>query len=249
MNMLRVGMMVMAVGLMVFPAIAQEGQPVQLDSDEAKVSYSLGAQIGRQLKMMGAEIDTDVFVRAINDVLTEQELALSQDEIQQVMMDFQREIQQRMEREREEAAVSNLAEGKAFLEAKKAEDGVTVTESGLMYEVLQQGTGETPTADDMVKVHYTVASIDGEEFDSSVMRGDPIELPVSGGMIDGWTEALTKMKVGDKWRLYLPADLAYGEGGRGAIPPNATLVFTVELFDIVDSYTEMQQAPATPDAE
>jgi FKBP-type peptidyl-prolyl cis-trans isomerase len=241
-------MMVMAVALMVLPAVAQEEPPVQLESEQAKLSYTLGAQIGRQLKMSGAEIDMPAFTRAITDALNEKELALGQDVMEQVMMEFQKQAQERMAKQQQEEAAANLAAGQTFLAEKKAQEGVKSTESGLMYEVLQAGTGEAPTADSLVKVHYTVASIDGEEYDSSITRGEPVEFPVSGGMIEGWTEALTMMKVGDKWRLYVPPSLAYGEAGRGSIPPNAALVFTVELLGIVESYEDVQATPEQPEA-
>ena len=125
------------------------------------------------------------------------------------------------------------ADNKAFLEENKKAKGVVVTESGLQYEVLTEGTGAKPTAASSVRVHYTGSLIDGTVFDSSVKRGTPAEFPV-GGVIKGWTEALQLMTVGSKWRLTIPQELAYGERGAGAsIPPFATLIFEVELLDIL----------------
>jgi FKBP-type peptidyl-prolyl cis-trans isomerase len=128
-------------------------------------------------------------------------------------------------------AAENLAVGTAFLEENKAKEGVKVTPSGLQYKVIQEGTGNTPTADDRVKTHYRGTLIDGTEFDSSYKRNRPAEFPVKG-VIKGWTEALQLMKEGGKWELYIPANLAYGERGRPNIPANSTLIFEIELLEI-----------------
>ena len=125
----------------------------------------------------------------------------------------------------------NKAAGEAFLAENGERDGVVTTESGLQYEVLVPGDGEKPTLDDTVTTHYHGTLIDGEIFDSSVDRGQPASFPV-GGVISGWTEALQLMPVGSKWRLYVPAELAYGPQQRGSIPPNSTLIFDVELLEI-----------------
>jgi FKBP-type peptidyl-prolyl cis-trans isomerase FklB len=125
-----------------------------------------------------------------------------------------------------------VTQNKKFLEENKKAEGVTTLPSGLQYKVLKSGTGATPTADDTVRTHYKGTLIDGTVFDSSYDRGEPAEFPV-GGVIKGWTEALQKMKVGDKWQLVIPSELAYGESGAGGvIPPHATLVFEIELLDI-----------------
>ena len=125
----------------------------------------------------------------------------------------------------------NLAAGEAFLAENGAREGVTTTESGLQYEVIVAGDGEMPTLNDTVTTHYHGTLIDGEVFDSSVDRGEPASFPVSG-VISGWTEALQLMPVGSKWRLFVPAGLAYGSQQRGSIPANSTLIFDVELLEI-----------------
>ncbi|MFQ5448203.1 MAG: FKBP-type peptidyl-prolyl cis-trans isomerase, partial [Saprospiraceae bacterium] len=126
----------------------------------------------------------------------------------------------------------NLEEGRAFLEANKKREGVHVTESGLQYEILKEGSGPTPKAEDKVRVHYHGTLIDGTVFDSSVERGEPITFPVTG-VIKGWVEALQMMQAGAKWKLFIPSNLAYGERGAGAqIGPNAVLIFEVELLGI-----------------
>jgi peptidyl-prolyl cis-trans isomerase len=143
------------------------------------------------------------------------------------------ELGQRAEAAQAEAFKALEAENQAFLEENKKAAGVVVTDSGLQYEILTEGNGAKPTAESTVRVHYTGSLIDGTVFDSSVKRGTPAEFPV-GGVIKGWTEALQLMPVGSKWRLTIPHNLAYGERGAGAsIPPFATLVFEVELLDIL----------------
>jgi FKBP-type peptidyl-prolyl cis-trans isomerase FklB len=125
----------------------------------------------------------------------------------------------------------NKASGEAFLAENAKKEGITVTASGLQYEVINSGSGSTPTLSDTVETHYTGRFMDGSEFDSSVTRGQPLTFPVTG-VIAGWTEALQLMQEGDKWKLYIPSDLAYGERGVGPIPPNATLIFEIELLSV-----------------
>ena len=125
----------------------------------------------------------------------------------------------------------NKMKGEAFLAENAKKEGVTVTASGLQYEVIASGSGATPTLSDTVETHYTGRFMDGSEFDSSVSRGQPLTFAVTG-VIAGWTEALQLMKEGDKWKLYIPSDLAYGERGVGPIPPNATLIFEIELLSV-----------------
>jgi FKBP-type peptidyl-prolyl cis-trans isomerase FklB len=132
----------------------------------------------------------------------------------------------------EAKAGAAVAQNKKFLEENKKAEGVTTLPSGLQYKVLKSGNGPTPAAEDTVRTHYKGTLIDGTVFDSSYDRGEPAEFPV-GGVIKGWTEALQKMKVGDKWQLFIPSELAYGEAGAGGvIPPGATLIFEIELLDV-----------------
>ncbi len=125
----------------------------------------------------------------------------------------------------------NKMKGEAFLAENAKKEGITVTASGLQYEVINSGSGATPTLSDTVETHYTGRFMDGTEFDSSVTRGQPLTFPVTG-VIAGWTEALQLMQEGDKWKLYIPSELAYGERGVGPIPPNATLIFDIELLAV-----------------
>ena len=200
-----------------------------LDSVEAKGGYGIGLQIGQQLAGSGMEVEAEAVARGIFDVLNNNPPAIDINEVTKALQ----ELGQRAEAAQAEAFKALEAENQAFLEENKKAAGVVVTDSGLQYEILTEGNGAKPTAESTVRVHYTGSLIDGTVFDSSVKRGTPAEFPV-GGVIKGWTEALQLMPVGSKWRLTIPHNLAYGERGAGAsIPPFATLVFEVELLDIL----------------
>ena len=202
---------------------------VALDSVEAKGGYGIGLQIGQQLAGSGMEVEAEAVARGIFDVLNNNPPAIDINEVTKALQ----ELGQRAEAAQAEAFKALEAENQAFLEENKKAAGVVVTDSGLQYEILTEGNGAKPTAESTVRVHYTGSLIDGTVFDSSVRRGTPAEFPV-GGVIKGWTEALQLMPVGSKWRLTIPHNLAYGERGAGAsIPPFATLVFEVELLDIL----------------
>jgi FKBP-type peptidyl-prolyl cis-trans isomerase len=141
-------------------------------------------------------------------------------------------MRQQQAAEKAKAGAENLAKGTAFLEANKTKEGVVALPSGLQYKVIKEGTGNTPVATDKVKTHYRGRLIDGKEFDSSYKRGKPAEFPVTG-VIKGWVEALQLMKEGAKWELYIPANLAYGTRDTPTIPANSTLIFEIELLEIV----------------
>ncbi|ODP98926.1 MULTISPECIES: FKBP-type peptidyl-prolyl cis-trans isomerase [Salinivibrio] len=203
---------------------------VQLETVEQKASYGIGLQMGQQLAGSGLEgLQVDAIAKGISTALAGEMPEIEIDDINNAL----RELHTKAEEVRQEAAKAQAAEGDAFLADNAKRDEVTVTESGLQYEVLVKGDGEIPTSDKQVRVHYHGQLIDGTVFDSSVTRGEPVEFPVTG-VIKGWVEALQMMPVGSKWKLYIPQDLAYGERGAGAaIPPFAALVFEVELLDIL----------------
>ncbi|MCG7542664.1 FKBP-type peptidyl-prolyl cis-trans isomerase [Pseudoalteromonas sp. MM17-2] len=202
----------------------------KFNTDAEKASYGIGLQMGEQLKATPFEgMNVNSVFEGMKDAFTGESFQVEIPEIQAAFEKINAEIQQR----REEEAKVLAAEGEAFLadNAKRAE--VTVTESGLQYEVIEQGEGDKPSADVTVRTHYHGALINGTVFDSSYERGEPAEFPV-GGVIKGWTEALQMMPTGSKWRLYVPHDLAYGERGAGAaIAPYSTLIFDIELIDIL----------------
>ncbi|NUY55695.1 peptidylprolyl isomerase [Salinivibrio sp. MA427] len=203
---------------------------VQLETVEQKASYGIGLQMGQQLAGSGLEgLNVDAIAKGISTALAGEMPEIEIDDINNAL----RELHTKAEEVRQEAAKAQAAEGDTFLADNAKRDEVTVTESGLQYEVLVQGDGDIPTSDKQVRVHYHGQLIDGSVFDSSVTRGEPVEFPVTG-VIKGWVEALQMMPVGSKWKLYVPQDLAYGERGAGAaIPPFAALVFEVELLDIL----------------
>lgn len=221
----------MAVGLTACDDKAE--QVVNLDTDVKKFSYAMGMDVGNSLKGLGAEVDSVAFSEAVADVLAGIDPKLAQEESAKIKQDFFRKKQETQMAERTASGTKNKADGEAFLAENAKKSGVKVTTSGLQYEVLTLGKGAKPAATDTVKVHYQGTLLNGEEFDSSYARGEPIEFPLNG-VIKGWTEGVALMPVGSKYKFFIPSDLAYGERGAGAkIGSNATLVFVVELLDIV----------------
>lgn len=202
----------------------------QFKTVETQASYGIGFQMGQQLQSNPFEgLDLDSVVAGLKDAFTGQAPQVDND----TLRDAFGEIHQRMQAAKAEQHKEAIAEGENFLAENAKRDGVVTTESGLQYEVLTAGEGAKPTADSTVRTHYHGTLINGSVFDSSYDRGQPAEFPV-GGVIKGWTEALQMMPVGSKWRLYVPHSLAYGEqGAGGAIAPYSTLVFDVELLDIL----------------
>ena len=228
----QIGISLLLIALVTAPAAAQPAKtpavepPPKTLKDQA--SYGIGYSIGQNLKANDLDVSPAVLARGLVDALTGTKPALTQAEIQAAIEAFEKQ----MDELRKQAGGKSKTEGEAFLAANAKKEGVKSLPSGLQYKVLKAGTGASPKATDTVKAHYHGTFISGKVFDSSVERGEPIEIPVNG-VIAGWTEALQLMKVGDKWQLFIPANLAYGEPGRGAIPPNTALVFEVELLDII----------------
>lgn len=203
-----------------------------LTTQKQKLSYSIGADIGKRLKADQLEVDPAIVSRGIRDALTGAKLALTDDQIKATFAQLQTEMQTKRQAEAKAASDKNKTEGDAFQAANKSKDGVVTLPSGLQYKILTSGTGPKPAANDTVVCNYRGTLVDGTEFDSSYKRGQPATFPVSG-VIKGWTEALQLMPVGSKWQLVIPPSLAYGERGAGQqIGPDATLVFEVELMSI-----------------
>ncbi len=209
-------------------AAASPEDALALESTDQKVSYFVGLQMGGQLAQdKSLAVDLDALSAGISDALAGKEPRIPQAELMAAIQAKRSEAQAASQAK----AQANLEAGKAFLAKNAQRPEVTTTASGLQYEVLQPGAGPKPTQDQTVKVHYHGTLLDGTVFDSSVQRGQPIEFPVTG-VIKGWIEALQLMPVGSKWKLYIPADLAYGNQDRGTIPPGSTLIFEVELLDV-----------------
>lgn len=192
-----------------------------------KVSYALGIGIGRQLADMGAnDIVTEDFAAAMKDVLTGAQLQIDEAEAQAMVQEY-------LQKKGEERLKNVKTEGEAFLADNAKKEGIVTLPSGLQYQVLQEGNGKSPKATDQVKCHYEGTLINGKVFDSSYRRGEPATFPLNG-VIAGWTEGLQLMKEGAKYRFFIPFNLAYGTRGAGQdIPPYATLIFDVELIEVV----------------
>jgi len=197
-----------------------------LETKLDSVSYGIGVNIAENLKGQGlGDLNVEAMTKGLQDVLNDSELVISQEEAGPLLNEYMGQMQA-------EKAKEAAKEGTAYLEKNSKRKEVTTLPSGLQYEVLSSGSGATPGLNDKVTTHYTGTLLDGTVFDSSVERGQPASFPVSG-VIKGWTEALQLMKEGDKWKLYIPYDLAYGERGAGAqIGPYATLIFEIELISV-----------------
>jgi FKBP-type peptidyl-prolyl cis-trans isomerase FklB len=212
------------------PLSAEE--KIVLKDQKDKVSYSVGVEIGNNLKNLKVDMNLDFLVRGIRDVLSETKLLMTEQEIRSTMMAFQKELMAKREQQMKVLGEKNKREGESFLAENKKTEGVTALPSGLQYKVLKAGTGKTPTDANTVIVHYRGTLIDGTEFDSSYRRGRPATFQVKG-VIPGWIEALKLMQEGAKWQLFIPPNLAYAERGAGSvIGPNATLIFEVDLISV-----------------
>jgi len=203
-----------------------------LDNPSARLSYGVALGLGRNMASDGMDIDVDAFALGLRDAFSGAEPRLTQEEIQAEMVAFQEKVNAERQAEQQQLAASNAAAAEEFLAENAEREGVVVTDSGLQYEVLEQGEGAVPGPEDTVEVHYRGTLLDGTEFDSSYRRGQTVTFGV-GQVIAGWTEALQLMPTGSKWKLYIPPELAYGSGGAGqVIGPNAALTFEVELLGI-----------------
>ncbi|MDX1494156.1 MAG: FKBP-type peptidyl-prolyl cis-trans isomerase [Longimicrobiales bacterium] len=227
----------LACAVFLFGACSNAGgtayQSAPLDSDDQKASYAIGLNVGSQLADARDRLDRQAFLRGVDDALQSNDPAVPRDELQAILQTFGQEIQEAANQARAVAAEENIAEGEEFLAENAAREEVMVTESGLQYEILREGDGASPTAEDRVRVHYRGTLIDGTEFDSSY-DGEPVTF-AAGQLIPGFTEALLMMSEGAHWRIAIPSSLAYGPAGSGGvIGPNETLIFEIELFEVVE---------------
>ncbi len=197
-------------------------------SDLEKISYTLGVVFGENVNRQGMSLDTPAFLQAIEDVLLGSELKLTKYNMKVIMQEFTKAEQ---EKQNNQASI-NKVNGEEYLNANKTKEGVIETASGLQYKIINSGTGKKPASTSKVLVHYRGTLIDGTEFDSSYARGEPVELAVNQ-VIKGWQETLPLMTTGSKWQIVVPSELAYGQrGASGAIGPNSTLLFDIELIEI-----------------
>lgn len=200
-------------------------EKVQLKTQADSISYSIGLDIGKNLKHQSVEVEAAILAQGIKDAGDSSKALLTDQQAQEVMMAFQQQLAVN-------ESMKQKKSGEAFLAQNKTKEGVKTTESGLQYKVITAGTGPKPTANQTVTVNYRVSMVDGTEIGNTFKQGQPATRAVSG-FIKGWTEALQLMPVGSKWELYVPSDLAYGDMGAGnTIPPGATLIFEVELLSL-----------------
>jgi FKBP-type peptidyl-prolyl cis-trans isomerase FklB len=223
--------LVAMIAILVVPLLAG-AQDASLKTQKDKVSYLLGAQIGNDFKAQQMDVDPDIFSRGLKDSLAGKKPPLSEQEIRDTMMAFQKDIQAKVAVQTQKLAEQNKKEGDAFLAENKKKEGVRTTPSGLQYKVMRQGTGKMPKPTSTVVVNYRGTLLDGREFDSSYKRGETFTTAVNG-VVKGWQEALPLMKEGAKYQIFVPSQLAYGERGAGReIGPNAVLIFEIELITV-----------------
>jgi FKBP-type peptidyl-prolyl cis-trans isomerase FklB len=203
-----------------------------LDNPDQKASYGMGLALGERMSNDLPDLETDQFIQGVRHGLSgEESPRMSRDEIQTAIQQYQKKVQQKQMAKMDEMASENKKKGEAFLEENADKEGVKTTDSGLQYKVLEEGDGPKPEKSDSVTVHYTGELLNGEVFDSSRERGEPVTFQLSQ-VIKGWTEGLQLMSEGGRYKLYVPADMAYGPGGNRSIGPNETLIFDVELMEV-----------------
>jgi FKBP-type peptidyl-prolyl cis-trans isomerase len=235
-------------------AWAQKGAnppTAQLDSPTAQASYGVGRQIANDLMQSGLSgelLDLDALILGLRDAVANQEPRVTQQQFQAAMLQVQQAAQEQLTKKMQIVGEKNRREGPKFLEKYKAFQGVQELPSGLLYKVIKSGTGPSPKLTDIVKTHYRGRLVDGTEFDSTYQREQPAVFAVNQ-VIDGWSEALQKMKVGDHYQLVIPPELAYGEQGNPPlIGPHAVLIFDLELLGIVPPQEAASEAPVQEEA-
>jgi FKBP-type peptidyl-prolyl cis-trans isomerase FklB len=226
--------------------VAKKPAVLTLKTQKDKASYAIGLNIGKSMNKDSVDVDTSILLRGLKDGLAGGKPLLTDDEARAVMTTLQSEMRKKQEAKMLVQGEANKKEGEAFLAGNKTKDGVVTLPSGLQYKILKEGTGAKPVATDTVVCNYRGTLLDNTEFDSSYKRGQAATFPLSN-VIKGWTEALQLMPVGSKWQLFIPSELAYGPRGGpgGAIGPNATLIFEVELMS-VQPKAEVQVPKPTP---
>ena len=207
-------------------------QPTTMPAHVSDASYGIGFNIGKQMSGMPVKLDSERLMQGLRDSLDGKKPEVNEDAFKAAMIKLQQEAMAAQMNVDKEQGEKNGAAGEAFRAENAKKPGVTTTASGLQMQTVKEGTGDSPKPTDKVRVHYTGTLVDGTKFDSSVDRGKPAEFEV-GGVIKGWTEALQLMKTGGKAHLVIPPAIGYGPEGNGPIPPNATLIFDVELLEIV----------------
>ena len=230
MNMKRVASAV--IGLAMSSAIIAMDSPTSLTTDTEKLSYSIGADLGKNFKKQGIEINSAAMAKGLQDASTNGTLLLTEQQMKDVLSKFQQNLLAKRQAEFSHKADENKSKGETFLASNKAKEGIVALTSGLQYKIVKPGNGVKPNKDDTVTVDYTGHLIDGQVFDSSEKTGKPATFKVSQ-VIPGWTEALQLMPAGSTWEVYIPSGLAYGPRSVGGpIGPNETLIFTIHLISV-----------------
>lgn len=212
-----------------------ESMPEELDTEAKQFSYVVGMDVGNSLKDLDADLDLETVIMAMRHVMSGDEVLLNESQANELKQAFFQKRQQQAAEQAKKQAAANRERGEKFLADNAQKEGVETTESGLQYEVIEEGSGQSPEASDRVTVHYTGTLIDGTVFDSSRERGEPASFALNQ-VIPGWTEGLQLMKEGGHYKFYIPSELAYGERGAGdVIEPGSTLIFDVELLEVADS--------------
>ena len=217
-----------ALSVALFFTVSAAGENLELKNENDKINYSYGYQIGDNLKQKGVTVDTEILMKGIQDGLSGAQPLMTQKEVRETLVEHNRRQAAARRAEKQQQKEQYRGEGREFLAANSKKPGVVTLLSGLQYKVIREGTGKSPGPHDSVTVNYRGTLINGQEFDSSYRDNKPATFRV-GGVIKGWTEALQLMRVGAKWQLFIPADLAYGE--RGALA-DKTLIFDVELISV-----------------
>ena len=234
--------MIIAAALSVALTASGENKPSQLKDLKDKVSYSIGLDLGFNFKKQNLELNPDALLAGVKDALGGKQPLLNENEVKETMTALTKEI----ENKQKALAEQNVKDGEKFLAENKKKEGVKTTASGLQYKVIKEGTGPKPKLTDAVVANYRGTLINGTEFDSSYKRGQPATFPLTG-VIKGWTEALQLMKVGSKYQLFIPPNLAYGDRAMGpALGPNSTLIFEVELVGIQPAQTPSPSPSLNP---
>jgi FKBP-type peptidyl-prolyl cis-trans isomerase FklB len=238
----------------VFAAIAMSGlgacawaaqdQPIELKSDTDRISYSLGNQIGSEIKGKASSLNPEILVKAIQDAISGAEPLMSAEDMRTSLAEYKRQMIAQAQAQRQQELARVTEEGKAFLAENAKKEGVVTLPSGLQYKVIEAGTGKSPGSRDKVTVEYRGTLVDGSEFDSSYKRGKPATFPVHG-VIPGWMEALQLMKEGAHWEVFIPPELAYGKNGQMA---GRTLIFDVKLNSVEEAPPEGGEAAQAPGA-
>lgn len=224
--------LITVLGLVFLAVQAYAEDATVLKTDKEKTNYAIGANIIGSIRQQGVEIDLDLVIKGMRDAYSGGKMLLSEEEIRTGIDQYQIAVKQKRSQKMAKASEENRKAGEAFLAENGKKEGVVTLPSGLQYKILKAGSGKKPSDTDTVECNYRGTLINGTEFDSSIARGQPATFKVDG-VIPGWTEALQLMKEGDKWQLFIPAELAYGErGAPPRIPPQSILVFEVELISV-----------------